>query len=158
MAEEKGGSGGSLADLMVVIQELARAGVSTPIVEASTAAYAVGAAPGASFNTIVVAPDADVLSNVTNLAQVPFADTATGLVVVTTSKVVTFPLAGGSATVEPGTTLQACPMEVYALTMLPSRTQRTDLPVPRSSTVWLWHDRPRCSVLPGGHTNSPAGM
>ena len=104
MPEEKGGSGGSLADLMIVIRELARAGLSTPIVEASTAAYAAGAAPGASFDTIVVMPDADVVSNSTtaSFAQVPFADTASGLVVVTTSSVVTVPLAGESVTVEPG--------------------------------------------------------
>ena len=63
MPEEQGGSGGSLADLMVVIRELARAGVSTPIVEASTAAYAIGAAPREGFETIVVMPDWDVLSN-----------------------------------------------------------------------------------------------
>ena len=67
MPEEKGGSGGTVADLVVVVRELARAGVSTPIVEASTAAYAVGAAPGASFNTIVVMLDADALSNATEL-------------------------------------------------------------------------------------------
>ena len=115
MPEEEGGSGGSLADLMVVIQELARAGVSTPIVEASTAAYAVGAALGASFNTIVVVPDADALSNATSFAQVPFADTATGLVVATTSKVVTFPLAGGSATVEPGLDIAGLPYGVVRL-------------------------------------------
>src|ERR1700722_1664120 len=84
--EEEGGSGGSLADLIVVIRELARAGLSTPIVEASTAGYAVGAAPGASFDTIVVMPDVDVVSDTvsTSFAQVPFADTASGLVMVAT--------------------------------------------------------------------------
>jgi acyl-CoA dehydrogenase len=104
MPEEQGGSGGSLADLMVVIRELARAGASTPIVEASTAAYAVGAAPREGFETIVVMPDWDVLSNAitASFAQVPFADTASGLVIVTASSVVTVPLAGESVTVEPG--------------------------------------------------------
>ena len=103
--EEKGGSGGSLADLVVVIRELARAGVSTPIVEASTAAYAVDAASaGESFDTIVAIPDLDVSSKAVtaNLAQVPFADSAGGLVIVTASSVVTIPLAGESITVEPG--------------------------------------------------------
>jgi acyl-CoA dehydrogenase len=102
--EEQGGSGGSLADLMVVIRELARAGVSTPIVEASTAAYAVGGAPREGFETIVVMPDWDVLSNAitASFAQVPFADKASGLVIVTASSVVTVPLAGESVTVEPG--------------------------------------------------------
>ena len=103
MPEDKGGSGGSLADLGVVVRELARAGLSTPIVEASTSSYAVDAAAGESFETIVVAPDLDVSSNAVtaNLTQVPFADRATGLVIVTASSVVTVPLAGESVTVEP---------------------------------------------------------
>jgi acyl-CoA dehydrogenase len=109
--EEEGGSGGSLADLIVVIRELARAGLSTPIVEASTAGYAVGAAPGASFDTIVVMPDVDVVSDTvsTSFAQVPFADTASGLVMVATSSVVTVPLAGESVTVEPGHDIAGVP-------------------------------------------------
>lgn len=103
MPEDKGGSGGSLADLVVVVRELARAGLSTPIVEASTSSYAVDAAAGESFETIVVAPDLDISSNAVtaNLTQVPFADRATGLVIVTASSVVTVPLAGESVTVEP---------------------------------------------------------
>jgi acyl-CoA dehydrogenase len=103
MPEDNGGSGGSLADLVVVVRELARAGLSTPIVEASTSSYAVDAAAGESFETIVVAPDLDVSSNAVtaNLTQVPFADRATGLVIVTASSVVTVPLAGESVTVEP---------------------------------------------------------
>jgi acyl-CoA dehydrogenase len=103
MPEDKGGSGGSLADLVVVVRQLARAGLSTPIVEASTSSYAVDVAAGESFETIVVAPDLDVSSNAVtaNLTQVPFAERATGLVIVTASSVVTVPLAGESVTVEP---------------------------------------------------------
>jgi acyl-CoA dehydrogenase len=104
MPEEGGGSGGSLADLMVVIRELARTGVSTPIVEASTAAYAVDAATGSRFDTIVVAPDVDLSSNAATarFPQVPFADTANRLVIVTANSVVSVPLAGESVTVEAG--------------------------------------------------------
>jgi acyl-CoA dehydrogenase len=111
MPEEQGGSGGSLADLMVVIRELARAGVSTPIVEASTAANAIGAAPREGFETIVVMPDWDVLSNAVtaSFAGVPFADTASGLVIVTASSVVTVPLAGESVTVESGHDIAGLP-------------------------------------------------
>jgi acyl-CoA dehydrogenase len=104
MPEEKGGSGGTVADLVVVVRELARAGVSTPIVEASTAAYAVDATVGERFDTIVALPDLDVSSKAitATLARVPFADRASGLVIVTASSVVTVPLAGESVTVEPG--------------------------------------------------------
>lgn len=101
--EEKGGSGGSLADLVVVVRELARAGLSTPIVEASTAAYAIGAVTvGECFDTVAVAPELTVSTAITaKFAQVPFADTAGGLVIVTASSVVTVPLAGHSVIVEP---------------------------------------------------------
>ena len=104
MPEEKGGSGGSLADLVLVVRELARVGVSTPIAEASTAAYAVDAAAAEGFDTIFAVPDLDVASKAVtaNLAQVPFADTASRLVIVTASSVVTIPLAGELITVEPG--------------------------------------------------------
>ena len=112
MREERGGSGGSLADLVVVIRELARAGVSTPIVEASTAAYAVdAAAAGESFDTIVTLPDLDVSSKAAtaNLAQVPFADSADRIVIVTASSVVSVPLAGESVTVKPGRDIAGLP-------------------------------------------------
>jgi acyl-CoA dehydrogenase len=104
MPEDKGGSGGSLGDLIVVIRELARAGLNTPIVEASTTSYAVdAAAAGDSFDTIVVTPDLDVTSKdvTANFIQVPFAGRAERLVIVTGSSVVTVPLAGQSVIVEP---------------------------------------------------------
>ena len=109
--EEQGGSGGSLADLIVVVRELARAGLRTPIVEASTAAYAVGAAPGANFDTIVLAPDVDAVSDTVTarFEHVPFADTAGGLVMVAASAVLTIPLAGQQVAVEPGHDIAGAP-------------------------------------------------
>ena len=112
MPEDKGGSGGSLADLVVVVRELARAGLNTPIVEASTTSYAMdAAAAGDGFDTIVVAPDLVVSSKAvsTNLIQVPYADQADGLVIVTASSVVTVPLAGDSVTVEPSRDIAGLP-------------------------------------------------
>ena len=112
MPEDKGGSGGSLADLMVVVRELARAGLSTPIVEASTTSYAVdAAAAGDGFDTIAIAPDLDVPSKAltANFIQVPYADRASGLVIVTESSVVTVRLAAESATVESGYDIAGLP-------------------------------------------------
>jgi acyl-CoA dehydrogenase len=112
MPEDKGGSGGSLGDLVVVIRELARAGLSTPIVEASTTSYAVdAAAAGPDFDTIVVAPDLDVSSKAVtaNLIQVPFAGQADRLVIVTASSVVSIPLAGESVTVAAGQNIAGVP-------------------------------------------------
>lgn len=68
--EESGGSGGQLADLMLVIRELSRAGLSTPIVEASTAAFAIGPADE-GFDTVAVGAP----------GVVPFADGARRLVI-----------------------------------------------------------------------------
>lgn len=105
MPEDKGGSGGSLADLVLVVRELARAGLSTPIVEASTTSYAAdAAAAGERFDTIVVATGLDVPSKAitANFVQVPFADRADGLVIMTASSVVRVWLAGESVTVESG--------------------------------------------------------
>ncbi len=56
IAENAGGSGGGLDDLLVVIRELAHAGIGTPIVEASTAAFAIGPPKHDTFDTIVVEP------------------------------------------------------------------------------------------------------
>lgn len=56
IAESAGGSGGELADLVVVIRELARAGIGSPIVEASTAAFAIGPASAGFFDTVTTNP------------------------------------------------------------------------------------------------------
>lgn len=112
MPEDNGGSGGSLADLMVVVRELARAGLNTPIVEASTTSYAVDAAvAGDGFDTIVVTPDLDATSKAitANFIQVPFADQAERLVIVTASSIVTVALAGESVTVESGHDIAGLP-------------------------------------------------
>lgn len=58
IAENAGGSGGELADLLVVIRELARAGIDTPIVEAATAAWAIGPAGPGQFDTVVLSTEA----------------------------------------------------------------------------------------------------
>src|SRR5437763_2939504 len=80
-AEEAGGSGGALADLIVLVRELAGAGIATPIVEASTTLYAAGATSG--FDTVVFA-DADVRAETVtmDLGAVPYADTAARIVLV----------------------------------------------------------------------------
>lgn len=76
--EDRGGSGGSLGDLLVVIGELARAGVATPIVEAATAAYAAGMPEAGTFDTVAVR---DVM--VKDLGVVPYAPMARQVVVAT---------------------------------------------------------------------------
>lgn len=78
IGEESGGSGGELADLLLVIGELSRAGLSTPIVEASTAAFAVGPAAAEGFDTVVVTGDGVP----EDLGVVPFAPSADRLVII----------------------------------------------------------------------------
>jgi acyl-CoA dehydrogenase len=107
IAEDDGGSGGRLADLLVVIRELARAGIATPIVEASTAAFAIGVPAHDAFDTVVV-------NRVVNLAAraltaravvVPFAGQADRLVVVGDSDVIAVPLKQTGVAIEVATDL-----------------------------------------------------
>ncbi|MBB3748396.1 acyl-CoA dehydrogenase [Mycolicibacterium sp. BK634] len=86
IAEEAGGSGGELSDLLVVIRELARAGLDTPIVEAAVAAFAVGPADDGLFDTVTVSADS-------GLGIVTFAPSARRVVVVGESDVAVFELA-----------------------------------------------------------------
>jgi acyl-CoA dehydrogenase len=82
--EDVGGSGGSIKDLTVVIFELARAGIGTPIVEASTAAFVIGPPEPDSFDTVVVGSDVNLgAPTVTaRLDGVPFGSEANRLVLV----------------------------------------------------------------------------
>jgi acyl-CoA dehydrogenase len=82
--EDVGGSGGSIKDLMVVIRELARAGIGTPIVEASMAAFVIGPPEPDSFDTVVVGSNVNLgAPTVTaRLDAVPFGSEANRLVLV----------------------------------------------------------------------------
>lgn len=102
IAEEAGGSGGGLADLVVVINELARAGIATPIVEASTAAYATGCASADGFGTVAVSGDLLVTDTASaSFAQVPFVPMADSLVIVTRSRTAKVSLSQPGVTIEP---------------------------------------------------------
>ena len=83
IAEDAGGSGGELADLMVVIRELGRAGIATPIVEAATAAFAVGIEDTDGFDTVVVTsgPNGDLPVLTADLGRVAFAQEAQRIVI-----------------------------------------------------------------------------
>ena len=111
IAEERGGSGGSLPDLMVVIRELARAGIGTPIVEASTAAYAIGQVPTDTFDIIAVERDllfaSDTLT--ASFIGVPFAADGRRLAIVTASSILAVPLVQNGVTVEAGRDIAELP-------------------------------------------------
>lgn len=85
ISESCGGSGGTVGDLSIVIRELAKAGIGTPIVEASTAAWALGEVPraGSDFDTVATAVghiefDGDCLSGA--LPSVRYAQSAKRIV------------------------------------------------------------------------------
>lgn len=109
IAEDHGGSGGSLGDLLVVIRELARAGLTTPIVEATTAARAVGMPRPGLFDTIAVKEIVDFEhSAVTaDLGVVPYGSSADRVVLVTDTAVLA--LASGDADVLPATDIAGQP-------------------------------------------------
>jgi acyl-CoA dehydrogenase len=102
IAEDAGGSGGELADLLVVIRELARAGIGTPIVEASTAAFAIGPHEGDVFDTIAVDRVVDLAAPTltSGAITVPFAEDADRLVLVGDSDVVVVPLSQAGVDVD----------------------------------------------------------
>jgi acyl-CoA dehydrogenase len=110
--EESGGSGGELDDLVVVIRELARAGVGTPIVEASTAAFAIGMAEHDSFDTIVVNHVANLSSPIltADLGLVPFATLADRLVIVGDSEVAVVPLSQPGVAIDAKTDVSGLPV------------------------------------------------
>jgi acyl-CoA dehydrogenase len=105
IAEAAGGSGGGLDDLVVVIRELARAGLATPIVEASVAAFTIGVAPQGTFDTIVInrAENLAAQTLTCDLGTVPFAALAGRIVVVGDSDIVTIPVRQDGVEVEPST-------------------------------------------------------
>jgi acyl-CoA dehydrogenase len=107
IAEDAGGSGGGLGDLLVVIRELARAGIGTPIVEASTAAFAIGVPRPGAFDTIAVNRAADLAAPTLTVRaiEVPFAGQAERLVVVGDSDVVSVHLEQPGVAVEVATDL-----------------------------------------------------
>jgi acyl-CoA dehydrogenase len=111
IAEDAGGSGGELADLLVVIRELARAGIGTPIVEASTAAFAIGPHERDAFDTIavnrVVNLEAPTLTS--SAVAVPFAEDADRLVLVGDSDVVVVPLSQAGVDVDVSTDIAGLP-------------------------------------------------
>ncbi|MEU2506603.1 acyl-CoA dehydrogenase family protein [Streptomyces sp. NPDC007863] len=85
IAEERGGSGGSLDDLLVVVESLAGHGIGVPIVEASTADWILGhtGALGDGLTTVLLldeAPDAESGTVTAELTSVPWARDAAHLV------------------------------------------------------------------------------
>lgn len=88
IAEERGGSGGELEDLLVVCTELARKGITTPFAEASTAAWVSQRVEGerGDFETILVSPGSLTFENGCvsgEIKHVPWAPSARGVVLLT---------------------------------------------------------------------------
>lgn len=101
IAERDGGSGGRLADLVAAVRELARAGVDTPLVEASAAAYATGMPSADTFDTVATAPGFDhrTSTGVVDLGTVAYAPLACRLLVIGESALSVVDL--GTAEIDP---------------------------------------------------------
>ena len=83
--EEKGGSGGSLGDLLVVVESLAGHGISVPIVEASTADWILshdGALPDGLTTVLLLDEEPETVAGTLTavLTAVPWAREAARLV------------------------------------------------------------------------------
>lgn len=118
IAEEASGSGGELNDLVVVIRELARVGIGTPIVEASAAAFAIGIAEPDTFDSIVVnhVVNSTGPTLTADLGSVPFAAFAGRLVIVGDSEVAVVPLSQAGVTIDPDVDLAGLPAGRVRLT------------------------------------------
>lgn len=100
--EEQGGSDGELSDLVVVVAELARHGVATPIVEGATAAYAMGHVDSDAFASIVVHREGSTQNagDGAHVFRVPYAHEANCLVVIAGDAVLSVSLRDSGDTLE----------------------------------------------------------
>lgn len=116
--EDSGGSGGHQADLFVVISELARAGIGTPIVEASTAAFAIGMAEQNALDTIVINQELNLSASTLlgDLSTVPFASHAARIVIVGDPEMAVVALPQPGAAVEAKTDVAGLPVGRVQLT------------------------------------------
>jgi acyl-CoA dehydrogenase len=107
--EDDGGSGGELADLLVVVGELARTGIATPIVEACTAAFAIGPSAPGRFDTVTMnhVVDGGMAALNADLGVVPFAGLARRVVILGDTRAVAMELA--DVTVVPAVDMAGLP-------------------------------------------------
>ncbi len=125
IAEERGGSGGTLDDLLVVVEALAGHGLSTPLVEASTADWILSQVQDldAKLSTVVLldhAPltDGDTVS--AELTAVPWARDADRLLLCAPgSALLAVDLRDASVAVRPGENLAGEPRDTVRLTATP---------------------------------------
>jgi acyl-CoA dehydrogenase len=112
IAEAAGGSGGELSDLLVVIRELARAGIATPIVEVATAAFAIGVPPSGTFDTVVLDRVGDGLDSrlTADIKSVKFAAEADRVVIVGNDALAAVPLSRDGVIIESGADLAGLPI------------------------------------------------
>ncbi|MER5768622.1 acyl-CoA dehydrogenase family protein [Streptomyces sp. NPDC001985] len=132
VAEERGGSGGSLDDLLVVVESVARHGIGVPIVEASTADWILSHAPEHALGdesepaTVLLTedPPARVSGTVTaELSAVPWARDAARLVLCAPgADPLAVDLRHGSVTVRPGANVAGEPRDTVVLTHTPAHT------------------------------------
>lgn len=100
--EDLGGSGGELGDLVVVVRELARNAITTPIVEAAVAAFAVGTPRSGSLDTVAIDRSLDLNAPglTAELTGVPFAGSADRLVLAGDSALATVALSAPEISME----------------------------------------------------------
>lgn len=125
MAEDRGGSGGSLEELLLITEELAARGAGVPIVEASVADWILGHAgtPSDELSTVALLDhplDTDSGNCTARLPTVPWARYAARVVVVTPGAApLAFRTDHPSVAVEPGVNLAGEPRDTVVLNATP---------------------------------------
>ncbi|MGA5704091.1 acyl-CoA dehydrogenase family protein [Peterkaempfera bronchialis] len=118
VSEEAGGSGGELADLLVVVRALAERGAATPLVEAATADWVLagcGKLDG-TLTTLLLRDDTGAGRELV-LPRVPWGRSAGAVLVCTPGGLFRADLAG--AGVEPGEDLAGEPRDTVTLVAAP---------------------------------------
>lgn len=114
--EDAGGSGGDLVDLVTLVGELAAAGVSSPIIEASVGAWTTGRPAGDRIASPVDAGDVSVVDGrVTGEVLVRWPEVSETLVLLTRDGIATVALEGPNVSTSPWPTVGA-PMGLVRLT------------------------------------------
>jgi alkylation response protein AidB-like acyl-CoA dehydrogenase len=119
VAERHGGSGGSLDDLVVLVRELGRHGIGSPLIVTATANWVLGHEGRADPRTRTIAmtglprPTADTLT--ARLTTVPWARHAAELVAYHADAAYLIDLNAPGVTIEPGANVAAEPADTVTL-------------------------------------------
>ncbi|MGH3392881.1 MAG: acyl-CoA dehydrogenase family protein, partial [Actinomadura sp.] len=117
VAERQGGSGGSVDDLVVLVRELSRYGIGSPLITAATANWVLAhdGRADARMRTLVVAGPLSPAATATRFTAVPWARHAAELVAYHGDTAYLIDLTAPGVTIEPGANVAGEPADTVVL-------------------------------------------